>query len=580
MILAPGDSSVYHKGDEFTLRVKYDVTFLCGEITSDTTIIEDYTIKTEGFPPKRHTLYAEGYDVGGNPVRDEMDIWVVEFFVFKDFLPKTSVAPLKAGGDSIGILFGVDPPDYFNPSQKPSPDSIVVRVYDKEFNLVFGSEEYDNYPHLVYYWKGKDNNNKAANPYNSSYIVEMRMYYKDDKYVVDDAKINVIPALKKGIILTKGLNLNPEASNTIPTSLSMYTFPMHNIDFYGLLYSRVRETGNNADDYKYFTLTGEPSQVEVKEGNDTVTVSVEKWDEELWGELGLKWFEVKPYISDDDNDVVSYDRRSELTGWGWGNEISLLSGTHRYIMSIGETETHQEAKSDSGIYMATVGVLGGINQFSVVDWSSSYLTVPYVYEYHDNQYGQNIGKTTHNGYEGNDCSGLACWAFIWSGEPLCNLNPKYCGSPEEVVGYTGATTLHGKKGEAQHVVKTEYFNSDDDVDWDGYDDADLDKDKVIEPGEEMTILQTKLDLAEPGDMWFIDYKYGEHGVLGDQCDHVGIYFERVIGNKVYNRIIEASGGKDKVRTTDGDLKPDPREARKWNGRYEESIFRGLRRRSE
>ena len=95
----------------------------------------------------------------------------------------------------------------------------------------------------------------------------------------------------------------------------------------------------------------------------------------------------------------------------------------------------------------------------------------------------------------------------------------------------------------------------------------------------MDSLQKKLDLAQPGDMWFIDTK-GKENPLGDKCDHVGIYFEKVINGKVHNRIIEASGGKDKVRTTDGDDEPDPKEARKWNGSYERSIFRGLRRRSE
>ena len=550
------------------------VKFFFSKTTSDTTVIEDYDIDTGILPAQRHILYAQGYDSQGQTVTDSSYIWVVEFFVFKDFLPKTSVAPLKTGGDSIGIIFGVDPPDYFNPLRKPSPDSIVVRVYDKDFNLMFGSAKYDNYPNEVYYWEGKDNSNKATNPYNSPYTVEMRMYYKDDKYVVDDAKINVIPALKKAIILTKGLNLNPEASNIIPTTLPMYTFPMHNIDFYGLLYSRILETGNNEDDYKYYTITGEPSEVEVKEGSNPVTVSVEKWDEEKWGELDLNWFEVKPYISDDDNDVVSYDRRNELSSWDWQNEEMLLAGTHRYIMSIEETETSQDAKSDSGINMSTVGVLGGMNQFGVVEWAFSYLGVPYVLGYHDNEYGQSIGKPLHDGYEGTDCSGLACWSFIWSGEPLCNLNPEHCGTPEEVVGWTGATNLHGYKGSLQHVVKTEFFTSDDDTNWDGYDDADLDKDKVIEPGEEMTILQTKLDLAQPGDMWFIDHNFGENNPLGDKCDHVGLLFFDGTINEY--RMIHASSTLDKVVTTDS----DPRIAPFWNGKSQNSIFRGLRRKSQ
>ncbi|MCK4422337.1 hypothetical protein KAW48_11150, partial [candidate division WOR-3 bacterium] len=364
-------------------------------------------------------------------MKDSIPVWVVEFEVREKVFPKTAVAPLKENGDSVGIIFGVVPPEYFSQDNAPSPDSIVARVYDKDGSLVFGPDTFANHPYPVYYWKGKDNSskaNKAADPDKSPYTVKMRMYYRDDKYVEDEVDIEVIPKLEKSIILTKGVTFNSGASDDKPTSLPMYTFPLHNIEYYGLLYARVLETGNNDNDYKYYTITGQPSEVQVKEGDEIKTVSVEQWNEEIWGELELKWEKVYPYISDDENDVVSYDNRDELEGWEWQNTGQLLPGVHRYMLSIKEKETKQEAEKGKGVDMSIIAALARVIPLmdpDVVDWTESYLGVPYVLGTHPNEYGQDVEKGLHKGYEGIDCSGLACWSFIWAGEPLSSLNPSY-----------------------------------------------------------------------------------------------------------------------------------------------------------
>jgi len=123
-----------------------------------------------------------------------------------------------------------------------------------------------------------------------------------------------------------------------------------------------------------------------------------------------------------------------------------------------------------------------------------------------------------------------------------------------------------------------------DVNWDGWDDADFDKDELIEDGVEFEALERKLKIAKDGDMWFIDY---DNDGLGEaQCpDHVGIYFTRIQNGETVGRLIEANERTyDVVRTTDDkidpDLEPDPQKSFYWNGRDKKSIFCGLRRRSQ
>jgi cell wall-associated NlpC family hydrolase len=253
----------------------------------------------------------------------------------------------------------------------------------------------------------------------------------------------------------------------------------------------------------------------------------------------------------------------------------------------------QEATTPRGIGLFRTSVKG--NFFNgVLSWAFSYRGVPFVmgiwhcnpdppppgwYDPAPNEYKQDIQKHIHKGYEGLECSGFASWSFIWDGESLSNLHPGYPNDTANCVLNTDCARLHGFKGQTQHVVIKDEVNSDDDVDWDGIDDADLDQNGWIELPLELMILFSKMNLAQDGDMWFIDWH--EDGLGEAKCpDHVGIYFTKTEGGVTVRRIIEANAIADLVKTTDDDQFPDPFWSAYWNGMDRRTIFRGLRRRSQ
>jgi len=125
-------------------------------LSNATTIIEEYNIDTDGLPPQRHTLYAEGFDAGGTPVRDEMDVWVFTFEI-KENLVTRYFNPLKP--DSARVVYQILPQEYADPDVSPSPVTMEIEILDKDSILIYGPRYLtdDEMKNQTLYWDGKDN---------------------------------------------------------------------------------------------------------------------------------------------------------------------------------------------------------------------------------------------------------------------------------------------------------------------------------------------------------------------------------------------------------------------------------------
>jgi hypothetical protein len=255
-------------------------------------------------------------------------------------------------------------------------------------------------------------------------------------------------------------------------------------------------------------------------------IDVEDWQERLWGNIDrIRWCEVRPEIYDNQSDRIWYQDSIVLGdwtipyqfpppppnyGWGWQESSKTLSeGTLRYRVHIEKyfaSQRLEEATTPRGIELFRVSTKGDYNN-GVVDWAFSYVGVPYVRKTNPAPLGRNIhnqlcAKWIHHGYEGNECAGLACWAFIWDGEPITNFHPESGTDTSFCLMNTDAERLHGFQGGPQHVVVDEYYgSSDNDEDWNGIDDADINENGVIEfiPEEWIPFIR-KLYQVTDGDM--------------------------------------------------------------------------------
>jgi subtilisin family serine protease len=182
-ILEPQESSVYLQGETFTMKVKFTVTMLCPkpdggyeEITEE--VIEDFVINTANLPPAMHTLYAEGHNAQGQPVRDEISIWVFTFNIDEAHVKKY-FNPLKP--DSARITYKVLPDEYANPYTEPRPISIKVEIKDNTGFTVYGERELANQEkeRQVLFWDGRDNQGDTVNLEQGPFEAELSVYYRE-----------------------------------------------------------------------------------------------------------------------------------------------------------------------------------------------------------------------------------------------------------------------------------------------------------------------------------------------------------------------------------------------------------------
>jgi|GEM_PF-1878450 len=533
---------------------------------------------------------------------NESRIWWLFTFEILENLVKKYFNPLKP--DSARVVYQILPMQYGDPDTIPNPIKMEVEIRDKDSMLVYGPRELSiqEQKDQVLFWDGRDNTGEYTDPDSSPYLATIKLTYREagdgrQEWVIRrSTTTNNAPAIVGVPILTR------IDDSEIPTSKIRYLETPGDLRFSTVVLCKVNNTNDPLEDYQCYHPNPFLISPTVKiydpewPAPHEYEFEVKQWRLFTWGFLShLRWCEVRPKIEDDNLDKVGYADSLVLGnwiydngfGWKWGeNTKEMLEGTLRYRVHVENWEAGrklQEATTPKGIDLFRVSTKGDYTN-NIVQWASSYIDVPYVLGIHPNEYGQNIIKGLNYGYEGLECSGLVCWAYIRDGELLKNLNPDYPDDTVKCVNHTDCGRLHGYKGQTQHVVIEDTVNSDNDVNWDGWDDADFDKDKLIEPGDEIEALERKLKIAQDGDMWFIDWYYD--GLGENACpDHVGIFFTRTIGNVVYNRIIEANANIkfNRVITTDSyvnviNRNPDPKLSSYWNGSDERSIFRGLRRR--
>ena len=78
--------------------------------------------------------------------------------------------------------------------------------------------------------------------------------------------------------------------------------------------------------------------------------------------------------------------------------------------------------------------------YAIIDTAAKYINVPYISGNSENEYEQPVAKWRDEGYNGIDCSGLVCWAYLKNGH---DPNPSIDDSRGDVthVDGTNAHTL-------------------------------------------------------------------------------------------------------------------------------------------
>jgi len=393
-----------------------------------------------------------------------------------------------------------------------------VEIRDKDSVLVYGPRElsFQEQKYQLLWWDGKDNGGEYTDPEKSPYLASVKLTYKTTKGERQDwivrrsTTTNNAPVIVGVPILTR-TNLFE-----IPINLDRYLESPRNLRFSTVLFCKKANTGQPEFDYACYHPNPYPGQQATIYYpwppfgvTLPVTFNVKKWQAPLWGWLShIRWSEVKPKIGTTANKVIYSDSiilgnwvYNNGFGWGWDeNQMDMTQGTRRFrvhieiwigLMKFGEITTPK------GIGLHRISTKGDYNH-EIVKWASSYIDVPYVLGCNDNEYGQEIVKGWHRGYEGNDCSGLAGWSYVWIGEDL-DENPS---TPD---------SLDINERACVSDLKNYYC-----------------KDSLI------------IDDAQDGDMWFIDY--GKPGT-----DHVGIfYYQPNIGPPSQKLIIHASFSKNEV----------------------------------
>ena len=154
--------------------------FFFSESISDTTVIEDYDIDTKDLPPKRHTLYAQGYDSQGYKVTDSMYVWVFTFDIDEMYTTKFFDPYLQEAL----IVYNIIPLPYANPFLSPLPLSLEFKVTNKNGQIIYNrpitrDEQFQQF----FYWDGTDNNGKYLDAEFSPYRGNLILTYRQNEEV-------------------------------------------------------------------------------------------------------------------------------------------------------------------------------------------------------------------------------------------------------------------------------------------------------------------------------------------------------------------------------------------------------------
>ena len=492
------------------------------------TMVEDLLIYTDNLTPKRHTVYALGYnDIG--PVADTINIWVFTFNI-DEFNTEKYFNPLKP--DSARVVYQIRPSGYGNPDSLPSPINMEVEIRDCDSVVVYTGElPYEVQKHQVYWWDGKDNDGEYTDPKKSPYLATITLTYQGGKgrpqgSVSRSTKTTNVPTIIAVPILTRIAPVveKPTDGNRYLDIISGTSRPLY---FSTVILTKEDNTETPYHCYSPdFDMVGNTVIVHPEGGILPLEYEIEKWEDILWGKVEIEWQEIRPEIYNYSLDRVWYADSttlgkwtSQYIGWGWGweeNEADMSEGTIRYRVHIKNQigfMQFQEAVTPRGTELFRVSVKGNYAN-DIVKWASSYIGVPYVHDTYPPPKGRNIyydppwndgniltkcAKYRNSGYEGTECAGLAGWSYIWVGEDLDN-NPATVDSVD--IDNTNATML-----------KTYYGKADQ------------------EP-----------DSARDGDMWFINNDNKPATI-----EHVGIFIvensERKIihaSAKLYNEVVKVS----------------------------------------
>jgi len=169
-----------------------------------------------------------------------------------------------------------------------------------------------------------------------------------------------------------------------------------------------------------------------------------------WDNVWFSWRELIPYTEVQGSYVVKYDEvgnqqtYAENNAWIWqpDNMINHLEGTMRYSFSA-DADGVIEVKPGIDLFRLSYKGNNDIGYFNgVVDIASTYLEVPYVYGWQNNEYDQEVHKSVNQGYDGLECSGLVSWSYL---ENNYDVNPYY-GTNEDKVTYTDSNKLDERFG--------------------------------------------------------------------------------------------------------------------------------------
>ncbi|MFN4226804.1 MAG: hypothetical protein ACK4F0_01505 [Candidatus Ratteibacteria bacterium] len=232
---------------------------------------------------------------------------------------------------------------------------------------------------------------------NSIKDTEIKLTYQapDETTAEDKAKVTVI-AIESVYICSRSGNDIPSDETRQIVVASSNKNPSRD------LFTVVRAKIGTSNYYLGEIGTNLPTYVIIG-GN---TINVRRWNSSLYGQLSILVEEVFPEIIDDDNDKVGY-RKTTFLGSGWHVSTQLSEGTHKYLSTVTLIGLPGR-KSPIGVNLHCVNrQITDYPGNPYIQTATGYINVPYILGIHPDEYGENIGKSLFDGYNGIDCSGLA-----------------------------------------------------------------------------------------------------------------------------------------------------------------------------